>query len=128
MFISIIIAVEALTVVYFIVIIIILAETVELICVVKVRRAQFIFFSIIGGNLTIDQANLEKYIILDVIILLSKWILPYLMLDQGAPRSFYKAHYALGFITWLGSTPTLSALKSRNSEVDLCTEEALSFF
>ena len=37
--------------------------------------------------------------------------------SQGAPRSLYKAHYALGLITWLGSTPTLSTLTSRNSGV-----------
>ena len=40
---------------------------------------------------------------------------------------FLKLKLLLCFITWLGSTPALSTLTSRNSGVDLCTEEALSF-
>ena len=35
----------------------------ELICVLKMRRAHLIFFPITGDKLTIDHAILEKYII-----------------------------------------------------------------
>ena len=48
--------------------------------------------------------------------------------QQRSWKTIFRALYAQGLSTWLGSTPTLSTLTSRNSGVDLCTEDAQSTF
>ena len=67
---------------------------VELICVLKMRRAHLIFFPITGDKLTIDHAILEKYII-------SKF---YWRKDEGSSTSSYNLSQNLNFfflLSWL---------------------------